>query len=66
MLYMLDFHIEYPETMSQKELFAVWSREAAVALEAKKKGVIVVTTPVRGGCFLYLWDRGGARQTMPS
>ncbi len=41
MLYLLDFYIDYPATMSQKELFAVWSREAAVALEAKKKGVIV-------------------------
>jgi muconolactone delta-isomerase len=41
MLYLLDFHIEYPATMAQKELFAVWAREANVALEAKKAGIIV-------------------------
>ncbi len=41
MLYLLDFNIEYPETMSQKDLFSIWAREADVALEAKKNGVIV-------------------------
>jgi muconolactone D-isomerase len=41
MLYHLDFHIEYPASMSQKELFAIWAREADAALEAKKAGVII-------------------------
>jgi muconolactone delta-isomerase len=41
MLYLLDFHVEYPETMSQKDLLSVLLREANVALEAKKKGIIV-------------------------
>ena len=41
MLYHLDFHIEYPPSMSQKDLFAVWVREAEAALAAKKKGIIV-------------------------
>jgi muconolactone D-isomerase len=41
MLCHLDFHIEYPASMSQKELFAIWAREADAALEAKKAGVII-------------------------
>lgn len=41
MLYLVDFRIEYPATMSQKEFFAIWSREAAAALGAKKAGAVV-------------------------
>ena len=41
MLYLLDFHVEYPATMTQKELFAIWAREAGAALSAKSAGVIV-------------------------
>jgi muconolactone D-isomerase len=41
MLYLLDFHIEYPATMAQKELFSIWAREADVALGAKKAGMVV-------------------------
>jgi len=41
MLYHVDFRIEYPASMSQKEFFAVWAREAEAALGAKKAGVIV-------------------------
>ncbi len=41
MLYHLDFHIEYPAVMSQKELFSIWVRETDVALGAKKAGVVV-------------------------
>lgn len=41
MLYLVDFHIEYPPTMTQAELFGVWSREAEVALGAKQQGVVV-------------------------
>jgi muconolactone D-isomerase len=41
MLYLLDFHIEYPATMTQKELFSIWAREANAALGAKKAGVVV-------------------------
>jgi len=41
MLYLLDFHIEYPAKMSQKDLFAIWAREADAALGAKSAGIIV-------------------------
>jgi muconolactone delta-isomerase len=41
MLYHVDFHVEYPASMSQKELFAIWSREAEAALGAMKAGVVV-------------------------
>jgi muconolactone D-isomerase len=41
MLYHLDFHIEYPTSMSQKDLFSIVAREAVVALNAKKAGVII-------------------------
>jgi len=41
MLYLPDFHIEYPATMTQKDLFAIWMREADAALGAKRKGVVV-------------------------
>ena len=41
MLFLLDFHVEYPSTMSQKELFGIWAREADVALGAKDAGVVV-------------------------
>ncbi|MDH3476212.1 MAG: muconolactone Delta-isomerase family protein [Rhodospirillales bacterium] len=41
MLFLLDFHVEYPAEMSQKELFAIWAREADAALGAKQAGVVV-------------------------
>ena len=41
MLYHVDFRVEYPASMSQKELFAIWSREAEAALGAMKAGVVV-------------------------
>ena len=41
MLYLLDFHVEYPATMVQKELFPIWAREADAALGAKEAGVVV-------------------------
>lgn len=41
MLYHIDFNLEYPATMSQQELFAIWSSEADVALAAKKAGTII-------------------------
>lgn len=41
MLYHLLFSVEYPSTMSQKELFAMWVGEAEAALEAKKAGAVV-------------------------
>lgn len=41
MLFLLDFHVEYPTTMSQKELFAIWAREADAALGAKQAGVVI-------------------------
>lgn len=36
MLYDADFHIEYPASMSQKDFFSIWAREAQAALAAKK------------------------------
>jgi muconolactone delta-isomerase len=41
MLYLLDFHIEYPAEMSQRQLFTIWARQAEAALDAKKSGVVV-------------------------
>ena len=41
MLYFLDFRVEYPATMSQKELFDIWSREGDAAIGAKEAGVVV-------------------------
>jgi muconolactone delta-isomerase len=41
MLYFLDFQVEYPASMTQKELFTIWAREADAALEAKKAGAVV-------------------------
>ena len=41
MLYLADFHIEYPASMSQKDFFSIWAREAEAALGAKKAGVVI-------------------------
>ena len=41
MLYHVDFHIEYPASMSQKDFFSVWAREAQAALGAKKAGGVI-------------------------
>ena len=41
MLYFLDFHVEYPAAMTQKDLFSIWAREADAAIEAKEAGVVV-------------------------
>ena len=41
MLFHLDFHVEYPADMSQKDLFEIWSREADAAIGAKQAGVVV-------------------------
>lgn len=41
MLYHLDFHVEYPANMTQKELFKIWAEEADAALGAKAQGVVV-------------------------
>jgi muconolactone delta-isomerase len=41
MLYLLDFQVEYPANMSQKDLFALWSKEAEAAMGAKKAGIVV-------------------------
>ena len=41
MLYHPDFRVEYPASMSQKDLFSIWAREAEAALGAKKAGVVV-------------------------
>jgi muconolactone D-isomerase len=41
MLYLLDFHVEYSATMTQKDLFTIWAQEADAAIGAKKAGVVV-------------------------
>ncbi|HAC65893.1 MAG TPA: transporter [Cyanothece sp. UBA12306] len=41
MLYLLDFQVEYSVTMTQQDLFSIWSKEAEVALGAKKEGIVV-------------------------
>ena len=41
MLYHLLFNVEYPATMSQKDLFTIWAREVDAALGAKKAGAVV-------------------------
>jgi muconolactone delta-isomerase len=53
MLYHVDFRIEYPASMSQKDFFSIWFREAEAALGAKKAGVIV-----------DLWKCVGSRRVM--
>jgi muconolactone delta-isomerase len=53
MLYHLDFHVEYPAAMSQRDLFSIWAREAEAALGAKKAGVVV-----------DLWKCVGARRVV--
>jgi len=41
MFYHVDFRIEYPATMSQKDFLSIWASEAEGALGAKKAGVVV-------------------------
>ncbi|HXS06966.1 MAG TPA: muconolactone Delta-isomerase family protein [Rhizomicrobium sp.] len=41
MLYHLDFRVEYPASMSQKDLFSIWAREAESAIGAKKAGIVI-------------------------
>ena len=53
MLYHVDFHIEYPASMSQKDFFSVWAREAESALGAKKAGVVI-----------DIWKCVGSRRVM--
>jgi muconolactone D-isomerase len=53
MLYHLDFRVEYPASMSQRDLFAIWGREAEAALGAKKAGAVV-----------DLWKCVGARRVV--
>jgi muconolactone delta-isomerase len=53
MLYHVDFRIEYPASMSQKDLFSIWANEAEAAIGAKKAGVVV-----------DLWKCVGARRVI--
>jgi muconolactone delta-isomerase len=41
MLYLLDFHVEYPAEMSQMQFLTIWAREAGATLGAKEAGVVV-------------------------
>jgi len=53
MLYHADFQIEYPASMSQREFFSIWAREAEAALGAKKAGVVI-----------DIWKCVGSRRVM--
>ena len=53
MLFHLDFRVGYGAAMSQQDLLATWSREATVALDAKKAGVVV-----------DLWKCAGERRVL--
>ena len=53
MLYHADFHIEYPASMSQRDFFSIWAREAEAALGAKKAGVVI-----------DIWKCVGSRRVM--
>ena len=53
MLYHVDFRIEYPASMSQKDFFSIWAREAEASLGAKKAGVVI-----------DLWKCVGSRRVM--
>src|SRR6185312_11233022 len=53
MLYLADFHIQYPASMSQKDLFSIWAREAEAALGAKKAGLVI-----------DIWKVVGSRRVM--
>ena len=41
MLYHADFRIGYPASMSRKDFFSIWAKEAEAALGAKKAGLVV-------------------------
>ena len=41
MLYHVDFQYEYPASMSQKDFFSIWAREAEAAFGAKRAGVVI-------------------------
>jgi muconolactone D-isomerase len=41
MLYHLDFHVEYPDDMTQQQLLKIWNEEAEAALQAKQAGIVV-------------------------
>ncbi|MHC1559886.1 muconolactone Delta-isomerase [Actinomycetospora sp. C-140] len=53
MLFHLDFHVDYGATMSQQDLFGIWTREAEAALGAKQAGVVV-----------DLWKAAGERRVI--
>jgi muconolactone delta-isomerase len=53
MLFLLDFRVEYPANMSQRDLFAIWAKEADAALAAKAEGAVV-----------GLWKCAGTRRVI--
>src|ERR1700730_12962001 len=53
MLYHADFHIEYPESMSQRDFFSILVTAAEGALGAKKAGLII-----------DIWKCVGARRVL--
>ena len=53
MLYHVDFRVEYPASMSQKDLFSIWAREAEAVAGARKAGVVI-----------DIWKCVGSRRVM--
>src|SRR5262245_15556213 len=53
MLYHVDFHVEYPASLSQRDFFSIWAREAEGAAGAKKAGAVV-----------DLWKCAGTRRVI--
>jgi hypothetical protein len=64
MLYHVDFRIEYPASMSQKDFFSIWAREAEAGLGAKKAGVVIGGTKFSQVhlCSLYAARQRTARR----
>lgn len=48
MLYHIDFRVTYSQSMTQKDLFSIWAKEADTALNAKSAGVVVDLWKVAG------------------
>jgi len=48
MLFMLKAHLSKPQSMSNKEFYSVWLKEAEAAMEARKAGAIKAIWKVPG------------------
>ena len=62
----LEFRVEYPATMSQKELFEIWAREADAALGAKEAKVVVDLWKCVGARRVIATPCAGSRRSAPA